>query len=269
MARLGQHQVGRGSQGDSPPAGSRPDYGLDAPGAVRFLAIGGAAAVAFGILAYFALRTDRPELATDLLNGTLWPGLSWTAAAVLMRWGSRIGKLRLRDRVLDGIFWRGDEHVLDAGCGHGLLLLGAARRLSTGRTVGVDLWAAKDQADNRPEATLRNALLEGVQRQVDLVTGDLRQLPFAAGTFDVILSSWVLHNIWGRSERERAVREIARVLKPGGRVMLLDIWYTESYAWALRQAGLTGVRRRLVSFCFGTPTFLVDGHKAASVRSDE
>ena len=186
-----------------------------------------------------------------------------------MRWGSRVGKLRLRDRLLDEIPSRGDERVLDAGCGHGLLLLGAARHMTTGRAIGIDRWATKDQADNHPQATLRNAQLEGVQARVDLVTGDVRQLPFDDGTFDVVLSSWVLHNIWGRSERERAVREIARVLKPGGRVMLLDIWYTGSYAWALRRAGLTGVCRRFVSFCFGTPTFLVEGYKAASVQPEE
>ena len=45
--------------------------------------------------------------------------------------------------------------------------LGAAQHLGSGRAVGVDLWAAKDQADNRPEATLRNAILEGVGGRVE------------------------------------------------------------------------------------------------------
>jgi arsenite methyltransferase len=87
---------------------------------------------------YFVFRSGRPELAGDLLNGGLWPRLSWLAAAILMRWGSRVGKLRLRDRLLDTVAWRGDEQVLDAGCGHGLLLLGAARHLTSGRAIGID-----------------------------------------------------------------------------------------------------------------------------------
>jgi hypothetical protein len=38
-----------------------------------------------------------------------------------MLWGSKVGKLRLRDKVLNALRWRGDETVLDVGCGHGLL----------------------------------------------------------------------------------------------------------------------------------------------------
>jgi cyclopropane fatty-acyl-phospholipid synthase-like methyltransferase len=46
--------------------------------------------------------------------------------------------------------WKGDEAVRDVGCGHGLMLVGAARRLTTGKATGIDIWQAEDLTGNRP-----------------------------------------------------------------------------------------------------------------------
>jgi ribosomal protein L11 methylase PrmA len=89
-------------------------------------------------------------------------GLAMTFTGTWMAWSSRVGKLREREQLLDRIAWRGDEAVLDVGCGRGLLLVGAAKRLRAGHATGIDLWQAEDLAGNRPEATLENARLEGV-----------------------------------------------------------------------------------------------------------
>jgi cyclopropane fatty-acyl-phospholipid synthase-like methyltransferase len=72
--------------------------------------------------------------------------------------------------------------VLDVGCGRGLLLIGAAKRLTTGKAVGVDIWQTEDLSGNRPEATLENARLERVAERVGVKDGDARRLPFADGT---------------------------------------------------------------------------------------
>src|SRR5205823_1073831 len=115
------------------------------------------------------------------------------------------------------IRWRGDERVLDVGCGHGLMLLGAAKRLTSGRATGIDIWSREDQKANSAEATLENARREGVADRVELLTADAREIPFPDGSFDVVISSFAIHNIYDRAQRGRAIREIARVLKPGGR----------------------------------------------------
>jgi cyclopropane fatty-acyl-phospholipid synthase-like methyltransferase len=57
-----------------------------------------------------------------------------------MLWGSKFVKFRLRDKWLNSISWCGDEKVLDIGCGHGLMLIGAAKRLRDGKAIGIDLW---------------------------------------------------------------------------------------------------------------------------------
>jgi ubiquinone/menaquinone biosynthesis C-methylase UbiE len=178
-----------------------------------------------------------------------------------MLWGSKVGKLRLRDKVLNALTWRGDETVLDVGCGHGLLLIGAAKRLRTGKAVGIDLWKREDQAGNSREATWQNVQLEGVADRVELKDGDARKLPFPDGAFDVIVSSWALHNIYSRSDRDQAVREIVRALKPGGRLIIIDIRHTIEYAEILRSNGMTEVKRSLPTFIFVIPTVVLAATK--------
>ena len=226
----------------------RPNYGVDAPTVVRNLAIGGVVCLIAGI-------SWQP------LRGLIVTAISLLATSGLMLWGSRVWKLRLRDRLLDSIPWRGDERVLDVGCGSGLMLLGAAKRLTTGKAIGIDVWSQKDQSGNSSERTLANARAEGVAERIELQTADARQMPFADESFDVILSNWVLHNIHARAEREKALREMTRVLRPGGRLIIVDILHSGQYAVALREAGLSDVSRSRPNFIFGIPTRVVRASK--------
>lgn len=241
---------------------SRPNYGLDAPGVVRNLTVIGAIVMLLAMLSGTVAADGRFGWLRYLQISFWAPGLALLLTAAVMVWGSRVGKVRFRERILDGIPWRGDEQVLDVGCGHGLMLLGAAKRLNTGQAVGIDLWQREDQAGNSPEATMENARLEGVADRVELKDGDARKLPFADRTFDVILSSWALHNIYDREGRALAVREIARVLKPGGRAALVDIRHADEYAEVLRAAGLD-VRRAGPNFLFVIPSYTVWASKPA------
>jgi ubiquinone/menaquinone biosynthesis C-methylase UbiE len=159
-----------------------------------------------------------------------------------MLWASLVVKVRGRDEILDLITWTGHEQVLDVGCGRGLLLVGAARRLTTGKAIGVDLWIQKDQSSNQPTATLKNASLEKVSDRVSVQTGDMRQLPFADGSFDVVVSGWAVHNLELGQDREKALAEMVRVLKPGGSVLLNDIVNREEYEEQFIRLDLTDVR---------------------------
>jgi arsenite methyltransferase len=236
------------------------DYGLDAPGVVAGNAVAGVAALAGAAIGWAAQHRHRVPAA--VLGGWLaaW-GLIAVAQAWLMVRSSRVGKLQERDQLLDELPWRGDEWVLDVGCGRGLLLIGAAKRLSTGRAVGLDLWRRQDQAGNDPAATMVNAQAEGVTERVELCDGDARQLPFDEQTFDVVISSMTLHNIPGSAGRATAVGEIVRVLKPGGRVAILDFRNTKQYAAALAAAGLGDVHRSQRRFGMYPPVRVVTATK--------
>ena len=218
----------------------RVDYGIDAPGIVRMMLMLGS-----GVLA-----------AALVLGLAPWPGHSWglvvaavlamaaaylLGAGCLMVYGSKVAKLKRRDRLLELVPWTGAETVLDVGCGRGLMLIGAAKRLTMGKAVGIDIWQAKDQSNN-PEATLANTRLEGVSERVEAHTQDVRSLKFEDGTFDVIVSHWAVHNIEEQQDRKTALKEMARVLKPGGYILLADIMYRHEYADAFTEFGLRDVK---------------------------
>src|SRR5262245_65055055 len=104
--------------------------------------------------------------------------------------------------------------VVDIGCGAGTDLLLAARRIgSTGRAIGVDMTEA-----------MRARASVGASRcgltHVEVRAGDATHLPVDDAIVDVVISNGVLNLV---PEKERAVAEIARVLKAGGRVQLGDI----------------------------------------------
>lgn len=104
--------------------------------------------------------------------------------------------------------------VVDIGSGAGTDLLLAARRVGTsGRAIGVDMTEAMRQ---RASA---GALLCALDN-VEVRAGDATQLPVDTASIDVVISNGVLNLV---PEKERAVAEIARVLKPGGRVQVGDI----------------------------------------------
>ena len=214
----------------SAPTRRQGSYGIDAP---YLLPIPAALIVA--------------NVVQGLVTGSAWPFVA--AAAVMACVGCGLytslrGKFAVWGELLDRLGLRGDEQVLDPGCGRGAVLLLAARRLTTGRAVGVDLWRKGDQSGNAAEATRRNAVAEGVTDRIELHTADMAALPFAEGRFDFVLSSVAFHNIKSRAGRDRAIGEAVRVLRPGGRLMIADIFATGRYRDRLAELGMTDVARR-------------------------
>ncbi len=130
---------------------------------------------------------------------------------------------RIRSQIFDSIGLHGDEKVLDVGCGSGLLLNGAAMRLTSGKATGIDIWSPHSGGGNL-ELLWKNAKAEGVADKIEFKEADARKMPFEDAAFDVVLSSGALHHISRDfDDHERTVREIVRVLKPGGKIVIWDI----------------------------------------------
>ena len=221
----------------------RASFGIDAPGVIRNFALIAIAGVALGVGGQFSPALHR--------IGGIGFGVAMVCAVqgLWMLWTSLQGKRIAAKQLMDRAALRGGEQVLDVGCGRGLLLIEAARRLSAGggKSTGLDIWNAEDLSGNARTATLANAAACGVSDRVELVDGDMRAMPFDAARFDVVVSSLAIHNVYLADDRAQALREIARVLKPGGRVLLQDFRHTGVYARDLRALGFTDVRRTMVN----------------------
>jgi arsenite methyltransferase len=239
----------------------KPDYGIDAPGVVFGFLAGGSLLVVAGLIVF------------KLVSAGPWHRLGISAAitgavfaieGLLMLIYSKYGKFRHRERMLAMHKWKGDEHVLDVGTGRGLLLVGAAKKLTSGRGVGIDIWSAKDLSGNAMEKSQQNLALEGVQEKAELRSESACEMSFPPASFDVVLSNLCLHNIPDDVGRILACREIARVLKPGGVALISDYKNTRHYARVLKERGLDVMRSGMKLWATFPPLRIVKAVKPAS-----
>jgi ubiquinone/menaquinone biosynthesis C-methylase UbiE len=125
------------------------------------------------------------------------------------------GKLReLRQRTVYLADLQPGEQVLDVGCGTGTLAIEAQRQVGgKGYVVGIDP-GTEQIAHARAKAARRKL-------PIDFQIGVIERLPFPDQTFDVVLSTIMMHHL-GDGLKRQGMSEIARVLKPGGRLIIAD-----------------------------------------------
>src|SRR5438874_4174954 len=218
----------------------RGSYGIDAPYA--------AAVIAGLVVVYLVMATMMAITA-----GKVWPFLVLLFMVAILGFylhATLRGKFLVWAELLDNLNLRGEERILDLGCGRGAVLLLAAQHLTTGRAVGVDLWRSADQSGNAAEATRRNASAEGVADRVELHTADMTALPFEDNSFDVVVSSLAIHNIRGGAGRHKAISEAVRVLRPGGRLLIADVRGTRPHQAQLAKIGMNDVTGRRLRWPF-------------------
>jgi arsenite methyltransferase len=207
----------------------RGSYGVDAPN--------------FLLLLGFLIVVD---IIAGVLSENTWSFLGAAlivACAAVGLYASRRGKFIVWETLINQLSLKGDERILDLGCGRGAILMIAAKHLTTGKAVGIDIWRRGDQSGNSIEETETNARLEGVADRVEIRTADMTALPFEDNSFDLVVSNLAIHNV-KENKRDKAIEEAIRVLRPGGRLMVADIFATDQYVKKLESLAMNDISRR-------------------------
>lgn len=123
---------------------------------------------------------------------------------------------KLREATLDVVEISPGSEILEVGCGTGSLAVAAKRRQGdTGRVVGIDPSGGMIHSAH---AKAHKAGLE-----VDFQVGVIEKLDFEDNSFDVVLSSLMMHHLPGEDLKRAAIAEVLRVLKPGGTFLIVDM----------------------------------------------
>ncbi|MGB0061399.1 class I SAM-dependent methyltransferase [Candidatus Binatus sp.] len=181
------------------------------------VALGGAALAGYG----FSWLHGHPAEDKTAVPHTTGIVIHWAWRYDLLLWLISLGRERaFRQKEIDLAGIVEGQSVLDVGCGTGTLAIEAKRRVGpSGKVYGIDA---------SPEMIARAKKKAG-KAGLDLTfdTAAIEAIPFPDGTFDVVLSTVMLHHLPDEA-RHRGIREIRRVLKPGGRLFAVDFGGVES-----------------------------------------
>lgn len=175
-------------------------------------------------------RTPEPEVMDDL------DGVEAYSAAASQAYLERIDRTFVEHALSLGV---AEGHALDIGTGPGVIPILLAARVPRLRLTGVDLSEPMLQKarDGAEEA--------GVADRLDFRLGDAKSLPFSERTFDLVLCNSLLHHL---PDPLALLKEISRVSKPGGALLLRDLrrpsrlgfplhagWFGRHYSGVMRQ----------------------------------
>jgi ubiquinone/menaquinone biosynthesis C-methylase UbiE len=100
-----------------------------------------------------------------------------------------------------------------------------------------------------------------VVNRIEIKTADMQQLPLPDSSVDVVVSSLAIHNIPTKDGRASAIREASRVLRPSGRLVILDFQATDEYEATLNAFGWPGVSRSALRWHMFPPVRIVSAAK--------
>jgi SAM-dependent methyltransferase len=179
-------------------------------------------------------ETSTADAATPTTGSVLNMGWSYDLIAWLLDATVFRGTLRsFRDRALELAELRSGEAVLDVGCGTGVLAQLAKSRVGAeGRVVGLD--PGPRQITRARSQALRHGL------DIDFRIGAIEALALPDRSFDVVLSTLMMHHLPDDLKRQ-GLAAIARVLRPGGRLVIVDFKRSEAKGRKAARLGVGGI----------------------------
>ena len=209
--------------------GKRPNYGYYA---FKYYMLMFCCLTLIGLLlALLGLQFNRKlfvYIGIGLVTYAVLTTLGWAFARYIIP-GNRIEIAR---NIVDSLNLSGHELVLDVGSGRGLYAIEAAKTLSTGIVIAIDIWEPENTLDfknpykltqptgNTISNAQKNARIEGVAEKIEFLNMDGNHTQFDSNLFDLTICGFVVGH-----QRENALnmlKEMKRILKPGGRLILID-----------------------------------------------
>ena len=155
----------------------------------------------------------------------LWPGIGLAVMNVILdKADSEVQGMDILSKIQS-------PRVLDIGCGTGRTAIKIAKSLPKGGHLnGIDIYNVNAISGNSLETVNRNAELEGVSDKTTFQYGSATEIPFEDNKFNIVNLSSVLHEVHDYEDKERVMKEIHRVLKTKG-FLLIGEW--NRYSWQL------------------------------------
>jgi SAM-dependent methyltransferase len=190
-----------------------------------FVSYGFAVPLAIGIALAAVATWRRWRAWVTVLSAVI---IVWSASALFVTnvvWGLNKPMALPTERFLQP----GPGRVLDAGAGSGRAAVGVLLARPQATVTALDIYNGYyGIEDNTPARFMKNAQIAGAGNRADARVGDVRTMPFADGTFDAVVSSYMIDHL-PRDSRLQALQEVARVLKTHGDFLLLIVntdWWT-------------------------------------------
>ncbi|HTZ41670.1 MAG TPA: class I SAM-dependent methyltransferase [Candidatus Omnitrophota bacterium] len=199
------------------------NFGIDAPTAVKKLFIMSVIA----LVLFFASLFLFPKILIESLLFIVF--IIFLIASILLILSSKIFKIKNRNKLIFLLNLKGNEKILDIGCGNGLYTIGLANKITTGKVYGIDIWDKKDLSNNSLKAIQENIKSSHLENKIILKSEDMRNMTLKNEFFDVIVASFSIHNIKNNQERKKAFDEINRVVKKSGKVAIIDFKNIKKY----------------------------------------
>ncbi len=155
----------------------------------------------------------------------LWPGIGLAAMNIIIdKEDSEVQGMDILSKIQS-------PSVLDIGCGTGRTAIKIAKSLpKEGHLNGIDIYNVNAISGNSLATVNRNTELEGVNDKTTFQYGSATEIPFEDNKFHIVNLSSVLHEVHNYEDKERAMKEIHRVLKPKGFIFIGE-W--NRYSWQL------------------------------------
>jgi len=164
---------------------------------------------------------------------------------------------KVLDLLISYIDWDGHGRVLDIGCGSGALTIKIAKKYPEANITGIDYWGS--EWDYNKKQCNENARIESVDGRTEFQQASASKLPFADGTFDLVVSNLTFHEVKDSKSKLDVVKEALRVVKPGGRFVFQDLFLIKQYY------GMPDELTAAVGAMGAKDVFFVDTNKASFI----